>query len=294
MKDHIQSGILDDVPAHSRYLSFSVDADENLASALKKLALFADGEKVVVGIGKPIANALKKSIPGLVDFPQFSGAQIEIPATQMALWCWLRGSDRGDLVHTSRAVIELLDDALICDSIIDGFRYGIGRDLTGYEDGTENPEGSEAIAAAIYTSNDDALNGSSFVAVQQWVHDLDDFLTRPQEEQDETIGRRRSDNEEIDDAPETAHVKRAAQEEFDPEAFILRRSMPWADAAHEGLVFVAFGKNFVAFNAILARMIGEDDDKVDALFSFTTPVSSSYFWCPPIYQGSLNLKALGL
>jgi len=130
--------------------------------------------------------------------------------------------------------------------------------------------------------------------VQQWVHDLDDFLTRPQEEQDDTIGRRKSDNEEMDDAPDTAHVKRAAQEDYDPEAFILRRSMPWADAAHEGLIFVAFGKSFDAFNSILTRMIGEEDGQVDALFSFTTPVTGSYFWCPPVRDGDLNLSQLGL
>jgi len=289
-----QSGILEDVPAHSRYLTFSIVSKEKLADTLQSLADHADGRSIVVGIGKQIADALDANVPGLVGFPEHKGYQVEVPATNTALWCWLRGSDRGELLHMSRKLIQLLEDALSCDSIIDGFRYDIGRDLTGYEDGTENPEGDEAIAAAFHASTDKAMNGSSFVAVQQWVHDLDDFLTRPQDEQDETIGRRRSDNEEMDDAPETAHVKRTAQEDFDPEAFILRRSMPWADAAHEGLVFVAFGKSFDAFDAILSRMIGKDDGKVDALFSFTTPVTGSYFWCPPICKGSLNLKALGL
>ena len=50
-----------------------------------------------------------------------------------------------------------------------------------------------------------------------------------------------SDNEELEDAPESAHVKRTAQEDFEPEAFVVRRSMPWADATSEGLEFVAFG-----------------------------------------------------
>ena len=34
-------------------------------------------------------------------------------------------------------------------------------------------------------------------------------------------------DEEIDEAPETSHVKRTAQEDFEPPAFMLRRSMPW-------------------------------------------------------------------
>jgi putative iron-dependent peroxidase len=44
---------------------------------------------------------------------------------------------------------------------------------------------------------------------------------------------------EIADAPPSAHVKRTAQESFDPEAFVLRRSMPWTDGMRSGLNFVA-------------------------------------------------------
>ena len=55
------------------------------------------------------------------------------------------------------------------------------------------------------------------------------------------IGRRRADNEELADAPQSAHVKRTAQESFTPEAWLLRRSLPWAGPAGEGLMFVAFG-----------------------------------------------------
>ena len=138
------------------------------------------------------------------------------------------------------------------------------------------------------------MNGSSFVAVQQWVHDLTCFQAMPPDERDATIGRRKSDNEELDDAPVSAHVKRTAQESFEPEAFVLRRSMPWADAAREGLVFVAFGKSFDAFEALLKRMIGAEDGVTDALFRFTRPISGSYFWCPPVAGGCLDLTAVGL
>ncbi len=111
--------------------------------------------------------------------------------------------------------------------------------------------------------------------------------------QDNAIGRRKSDNEEIAEAPISAHVKRTAQETFSPEAFILRRSMPWADADHEGLMFVAFGKSFDAFEAQLSRMIGAEDDVTDALFKFTRPISGRYYWCPPMAQDDgLDLSAL--
>jgi putative iron-dependent peroxidase len=115
-----------------------------------------------------------------------------------------------------------------------------------------------------------------------------------QGERDHVMGRRLSDNEEIADAPESAHVKRTAQESFNPEAFILRRSMPWASEDSEGLVFVAFGKSFNAYEAILKRMVGADDGVTDSLFRFTRPVTGSYFWCPPVSGGRLDLSALGL
>src|SRR5690606_27492865 len=100
------------------------------------------------------------------------------------------------------------------------------------------------------------IDGSSIVAVQQWVHDLNHFFNRPEAEQDNIFGRHRSNNEEFDEAPESAHVKRTAQESFDPEAFVVRRSMPWSDVAREGLVFVCFGKDTRAFETILNRMVG--------------------------------------
>lgn len=70
--------------------------------------------------------------------------------------------------------------------------------------------------------------------------------------------------------------------------------MPWADGARAGLVFVAFGKSLDAFEAQLRRMVGAEDGVVDALFKFTRPISGSYFWCPPMRNGRLDLRALGL
>ena len=97
-----------------------------------------------------------------------------------------------------------------------------------------------------------------------------------------------------DAAPAAAHVKRTAQESVTPEAFILRRSMPWADGEGAGLMFVAFGKSFDAFEAQIRRMAGDEDQITDALFRFTQPLSGSYFWCPPVAAGKLDLSALGL
>jgi len=225
----------------------------------------------------------------LKSFPVLSGNGIDVPSTQTALWLWLRGHDRGELVHRSRSWIDLLAEAFEPVQILDAFMYGSGRDLTGYEDGTENPVGDEAIEAALVLEGPDGLRGSSFVAVQTWEHDLDAFFAHSQGEQDHIIGRRLSDNEELEDAPESAHVKRTAQEDFDPPAFMVRRSMPWTDGDQNGLVFVAFGSSLSPFERQLRKMVGLDDGISDALFRFSRPVTGSSYWCPPVEDGRLNL-----
>ena len=291
---NVQPGILANVPRLARYLEFSLVPDEDVRPCLESLREMADGEFVVVGLGASAVAALGKKIEGLGVFPADSGPGFEVPSTPNALWCWLRTEDRGDHVHQTRAIAEALAPAFLLDQVIDAFQHGESRDLTGYEDGTENPDGDEALAAGIVQDRGAGMDGSSFVAVQQWLHDLDHFEGMPQIEQDHVIGRRKSDNEELEDAPESAHVKRTAQENFTPEAFVLRRSMPWASADGEGLVFVSFGKSFDAFEALLNRMMGKDDGIVDALFRFTRPVSGCYYWCPPVKDGKLDLSVLGL
>jgi len=289
-----QPGILAPIPRLARYLAFSQQPDTDVHAALAALAGVVEGDEVVLGIGRSVALHLGRTIEGLRVFPGNAGAGFDVPSTPAALWCWIRGNDRGELLHRGRQLQRLAAPAFTIDEVVDAFQYGSARDLTGYEDGTENPEGDAAIDAALVTGRGPGLDGSSFVAVQQWVHDLDLFESKPTAERDDIIGRRQSDNEELADAPESAHVKRTAQESFEPEAFVLRRSMPWADEFDAGLHFVAFGKSFDAFEAQLQRMIGAEDGTVDALFTFTRPVSGAYFWCPPIEDGRPDLSCLGI
>jgi putative iron-dependent peroxidase len=289
-----QPGILGPVPRLARYLTFSLTELARAGKALQSLRDVADGDKTVVGFGQPLVLGVGGRIGGLRTFPSYAGAAFTVPSTPAALWCWLRGEDRGELLHRSRSILRAVSSAFSPDSVIDAFQYGASRDLTGYEDGTENPKEKKAIEAAIVQGQDEGLDGSSFVAVQQWVHDLDRFDSMSRADQDNAVGRRKSDNEELQDAPPSAHVKRTAQETFTPHAFVVRRSMPWADGARAGLVFVAFGKSLDAFEAQLKRMVGAEDGITDGLFKFTRPISGSYFWCPPMRNGRLDLRALGL
>lgn len=286
----------------ARYLSFTAADTANrdtLAGALLRLATVADGRSVVVGIGVSLVSALGAKVPGLREFPDLSAHGAHVPSTPVQLWCWLRGDDRGDLLHLTRRLEKTLAPVLQLHHVVDAFRHGLGesghgKDLTGYEDGTENPKGAAAEEAALVHGQGKGMDGSSFLAVQQWVHDFDAFEALAEGDRDHHFGRRLADNEEIEDSPTWAHVKRTAQESFDPPAFMLRRSMPWLMGTQAGLMFVAFGKSHDAFEAQMRRMAGYEDGVLDAMFRISKPVSGAYLWCPPVDNGRLDLRQLAL
>mgnify|MGYP002414134799 CR=1 FL=1 len=253
-----QSAILDAIPDHARHLFFGLDPSDDPRAALRALATACDGKLAVLGIGVKVAGKLGVDLAGL----------------------------RGHALQAMAA------PAFTQVQAIDSFRYRDSRDLTGYEDGTENPKDEAAAEAAIAQGQGRGIDGSSFAAVQQWLHGFPVFDALPRAQQNNCFGRDRDSNEELGDAPESAHVKRTAQEDFDPEAFVVRRSMPWVAGADAGLLFLAFGKSFNAFEAQLRRMTGHDDGISDALFHFTRPLTGGYYWCPPMAGNEVDLSAL--
>ncbi|MFF5864320.1 Dyp-type peroxidase [Pseudomonas sp. NPDC012596] len=287
-----QQGLLaTPVPGQARHLFFTLHMPQALPGALDALLPHVDGQRLIVGIGAPLAKALGREVPGLRPFPQLDAA-VENPSTQHALWLWLRGDERGDLLLQAQALEQALAPALRLADSVDGFLHRGGHDLTGYEDGTENPVDQAAVEAAIVATEQPGLAGSSFAAFQLWKHDLEYFKSLPQVDQDNIIGRRLSDNEELDDAPESAHVKRTAQESFAPEAFMVRRSVAWADSRGAGLAFVALGHSFDAFEVQLKRMSGLEDGIIDGLYRFSRPLTGGFYWCPPMTAKSLDLSLL--
>lgn len=278
-----QPAILLPLPSAGCYLTFALQADADAAAIRKVLQAHVNGVDVLAGLGLPLVDLLGLHVPQLRPFPELNGT-VPIPATHGDLWLWLRGDDRGKLLLRGQELAVLLAPHFVVTDSIDAFLHDGGRDLSGYEDGTENPQGDDAQKAAL------AHDGSSIAAVQCWRHRFATLRAMTDGERDDCIGRRQTDNEELEDAPASAHVRRTAQEDFEPEAFVMRRSMPWSERAEGGLVFVAFGRDTQAFEAQLRRMAGLDDGITDALFRFSAPETGSYFWCPPLdHAGHLAL-----
>jgi putative iron-dependent peroxidase len=280
--------VLEPVRPSARYLHWNLVGDAAPAlAALAKLRLDAD---VVVGVGAPVAAALRANVEGLRAFPSHLPL---FPSTQSALWVCTAHPEKGAQLDAGMKIARTLKGAFEIVEEVDGFTYLGGRDLSGFVDGTENPHGDAAADAALVKGGD-GYDGGSFCAVQRWVHDLGALDRMTEKTRDHVVGRRLEDDEELADAPPSAHVKRTAQESFDPAAFMVRRSMPWGGVREHGLYFVAYVENLNRFERMAERMAGASDGVVDGLFSFTRPLTGSYFFCPPVDDGHLDLRALGL
>jgi putative iron-dependent peroxidase len=281
-----QPAILRPVPREGTFLTFARVQDTDPMPALDALSSIPHDADVVIGFGEPVAGA---RVSGYRPFPHDVGL---FPATQGAVWAFLAHAERGAQFEAGRALARKLGAAFTLVEEVSAFKYRGGRDLTGFEDGTENPKGDAAQEAAFIAGLGPGLDGGSFVAVQRWIHDLEAMEAMSVAAREAVIGRRLSDNEELGDAPLSAHVKRTAQESFEPPAFILRRSMPYGGVTEHGLYFVAYGESLDRFERQLRRMAGRDDGIVDGLISFSRAETGGYYFCPPVENGRLDLRAL--
>lgn len=290
----MQAAILEPVPPVGLVLVFDLDPGADPRPGLAAVRAEPADSSAILGIGAPLALALGATVPGLRSFPALAGVGVAFPSTQGALWVFLRGDERGAVLDRAMAFQRKLGTGWRLLDEVDAFRYRGGRDLTGYEDGTENPKGDAALEAAIVATGGAGIAGGSFVAVQTYVHDLVRFQSYDAAKRDAIIGRRADTNEEISDAVATAHVKRTAQESFDPPAFMLRRSMPWGGVREHGLYFVAYVESLDRYERVLRRMAGLEDGQLDGLLGVTRATTGGYYFCPPMVDGLVDLRALGL
>src|SRR5690606_29429373 len=179
MMANFQSGILAPLPSAARFLFFTHKPDTDPRESLVLLAQQVDGDRIVAGLGQSLLLQCGASVHGMREMPSLSGTSVEVPSTPASLMLWLRGEDRGELVNLSRHLRSLLAPAFDVRDAVDCFTFQQNRDLTGYEDGTENPQDDAAVQAAITQIDKPGFAGSSFVAIQQWLHNLNHFESLP-------------------------------------------------------------------------------------------------------------------
>jgi putative iron-dependent peroxidase len=274
-------GILAPTPPVARYLTFALAHPKHARAALD--ALPNDDRKTVIALGAPLAPHVGE-VAGLRRFPALSPL---FPSTQGALWVALLHGDATAIFDRGARIAEALAPAFSLVEDVPAFTYRDGRDLSGFVDGTENPAGGAAESAALIAEG--ARAQGSFVLVQRWWHDLGALAKMRPRAKSAAIGRDMESNDELDDVPPSAHVKRTAQENFDPPAWLVRRSMAWGGPSGAGLYFIAYANDLDTIERQLSRMAGLDDGVVDALFSFTRPRTGGYYYVPPVLNGRIAL-----
>jgi putative iron-dependent peroxidase len=207
-----------------------------------------------------------------------------VPAQQHDAWIWISGSTPDVAFDHARAAWLSVRDVATLASEQACFVYRDSRDLTGFIDGTANPEPLDAPSVALIPTGQPG-GGGSHVLVMRWVHDLDAFHTQSVAEQERVFGRRKPDSIELDpdQMPENAHIARVQVLEGGSELEIYRRSVPYGTVAEHGLYFVAFSADRTRFDRMLARIFGTTEDGMhDHLTDFSRPVSGAYYFAPSL------------
>lgn len=219
----------------------------------------------------------------LKEFSPLNGpGGLTAPSTQRDLLIWIHGKGPDRIFDLARAVHGALKDHARLALEIPGFNYHDNRDMTGFIDGTANPQADEARETALIPPGQPNESGA-YVMSMQYVHDLEAFNKLSVREQEKTIGRTKHDSTELQgaDKPHDAHIARAELSENGEELKIYRRSFPYGGVAQHGLYFLAFARDQHRFDAILKSMYGVGGDGVpDRLLSFTRAVTGSYWFAP--------------
>ncbi len=221
----------------------------------------------------------------LKPFTALGKGDIPAPATGGDIFLHIH-SDRKDMTYilASEFLRPIKENLSVLDEV-NGFHYLDDRDLTGFIDGTENPEGEECAMVALI-DDESEFNGGSYVLAQRYVHKLQKWQMVADNEQEKIIGRTKPDSEELDDdiRPETAHISRVVIEEDGEELEIVRHSLPYAQVSGEsGLFFLAYSKDNTILEKMLAEMFGTSGDGLhDHLMNYTTAKSGAYFFAPSV------------
>ncbi len=246
------------------------------------------GLTCVVGLGSDLWDRLFEAPrpAELHPFPGFQGARHTAVATPGDLLFHLR-AHRLDLCFelAQHLMSRLVGRVQIVDEV-HGFRSFDDRDLLGFVDGTENPEGAAGEAAVLIGQEDADFGGGSYVVVQKYLHDLDAWDALPVEEQEGAIGRTKLNDIELPDdvKPANSHVAlNTIVDDDGEERQIVRMNMPFGavGAGEFGTYFIGYARSPDVIEQMLTNMfIGDPPGNYDRILDFSTAVTGNLFFVP--------------
>ena len=208
-------------------------------------------------------------------------------ATQEELLLWIH-SDEKDLCWETQfrfrnAVAGHMNVARETPTFI----YRNSLDLTGFIDGTGNPQPEHQHDKAIVPDGKPGAGGS-FCIAQRWVHDLGYFEGLSLEDQENLFGRSKKDSTRLDKQVPTSHLSHVelrdgetADASKPKRGEMVRRSTPYA--FHDGTVglyFMGFCKEQAPMRERMEAIYGMNGQDRDALTDYSTPASGSFYFAP--------------
>jgi porphyrinogen peroxidase len=242
----------------------------------------------VVGIGAAAWDRLF-DVPrpaGLHPFKELRGPRHHAPATPGDLLFHIRATRMDLCFELARLLTErLMPHARVVDEV-HGFRSFDLRDMLGFVDGTENPEGSAARDAVLIGDEDPDYAGGSYVIIQKYLHDLAAWNSLSVEEQERAIGRTKLDDVELpdDEKPANSHLTLNVIEDDDGnELQIVRFNMPFGRVGERefGTYFIGYARTPSVIETMLENMfVGNPPGTTDRILDFSTALTGNLFFVP--------------
>ena len=291
-----QAAIFAEMGQHQWYVHLSRNEGADLGAIRSTLTqLRADCEakniNLVLGFGPDLLADLGGDVPD--DFQKFEtvlssdGSGREAKGTQEELLLWLNSPQKDEVWKAQYDARTSLAGHMSVARETPTFIYGESLDMTGFIDGTGNPEPEDEPGVALVPEGSSGAGGS-FILAQRWVHDLTGWNEMSVEEQEKVFGRTKADSTRLDnqeDYSHLAHVELRDGETADAAKpkrnEIARRSTPYA--FHDGTVglyFMAFCREQAPFRERLSAMYGQGGQPRDKLTDFSNPASGSYYFAP--------------
>lgn len=269
---------LTDVPGLTRTVSFRATG----ASPAKDIL-------TVVGIGAQMWDRLfdAERPRHLHTFDAIEGDKHTAPSTPGDLLIHLRAPQMDLCFELARITMNALGDSATVIDETHGFTYFDNRDLLGFVDGTENPEGDDASDAVHDREDREEYNGGSYVIVQKYTHDMKSWNAISTEEQERVIGRTKLDDIELDDdvKPSNSHVAlNDVSDEEGNDLDIFRTNMPFGKVgdAEFGTYFIGYAADPAVTEQMLDNMfLGNPRGNYDRILDFSTAVTGTLFYVPP-------------
>ncbi|WP_329318722.1 MULTISPECIES: Dyp-type peroxidase [unclassified Streptomyces] len=266
------------------------DLLEDVSGLRRSVAFRAPHDELscVVGIGSAAWDRLFAGPrpQGLHPFVELAGEHHRAPATAGDLLFHLRARRMDLCFELARLITERLRGAVMVVDEVHAFKYFDERDLLGFVDGSENPEGQLAADSVFVGDEDPDFTGGSYVIVQKYLHDLTAWNVLSSQEQELVIGRTKLANVELsDDAkPADSHVAlNTITDEEGDERKIVRENMPFGSLgeAEFGTYFIGYARTPDVTEQMLRNMfLGDAPAAHDRILDFSTAITGCLFHVP--------------